>query len=183
MDVGTITAFLQTPYNLAADAKMLQFFMSPSTLTLGILISLTVISFIVPNFWCRFFCPYGALLGILAFFSPLQVNRDPQSCIHCRKCDRQCPGGIDISKKQTIRSPECIGCLECIAVCPKEECLTMEGPGRKKIASWLTPALTVMIFLGFWLAAGLSDHWQSEVTAETFQQMYQVSESASHSKY
>ncbi len=41
MDVNAITAFLQTPYNLAADAKMLLFFLSPSTLTLSIMILLS----------------------------------------------------------------------------------------------------------------------------------------------
>ena len=38
MDVAAITSFLQTPYNLAADAKMLQFFLAPTSLTLAILI-------------------------------------------------------------------------------------------------------------------------------------------------
>ncbi len=183
MDVDAITAFLQTPYNLAADAKMLRFFLSPSNLTLGVLIALTAVSFVIPNFWCRFLCPYGALLGILAFCSPVQVNRDPKTCIDCRKCDRQCPGAIQVSKKQTIRSPECIGCLECIAVCPKEECLTVQGIGGKKVAVWLIPVVTVMIFLGFWLTARLSDHWQSRVSPETFKRMYQISESVGHPTY
>lgn len=183
MNVAAITGFLETPYNLAADAKMLQFFLAPSNLALGILIFLVVISFFIANFWCRFLCPYGALLGLLAFISPLQVNRDPDTCIDCQKCDRQCPGGIRVSQKGTVRSPECIGCLECVAVCPKKECLTVQGPTRKKVAVWLLPVLTVTVFLGFWLTARLSGHWQSRVTPETFQQMYQLSERLGHPEY
>jgi polyferredoxin len=179
MDVAAIVSFLQTPYNLAADAKMLQFFLSPSHLTIAILFSVVALSFVVANFWCRFLCPYGALLGLLAFGSPLQVNRNTTSCIDCRKCDARCPGGIKISQKNTVRSPECIGCLECIAICPQQECLTLQGAGRK-VASWLLPVVTVLIFLGFWLTASLSGHWQSKVSPATFKQMYQVVEQINH---
>lgn len=183
MDVAAITSFLQTPYNLAADAKMLQFFFAPTSLTLAILIFLVAISFVLANFWCRFLCPYGALLGLLAYFSPLRVNRDPDSCIGCQKCDRQCPGGIKVSQKQTVRSPECIGCIECVAVCPKKDCLTLQGPAGKKVAAWLLPVLTVVIFLGFWATALFSDHWQSKVSPETFRQIYQIAERISHPTY
>jgi polyferredoxin len=183
MDVASITSFLETPYNLAADAKMLQFFLAPSHLASGIMIFLVLISFTVPNFWCRFLCPYGALLGLLAFFSPLQVSRNPENCIDCRKCDRQCPGRIQVSRKETIRSPECIGCLECVVVCPKKDCLNVQGPGRKKLVSWLIPFVAVVLFLGFWMTARVSDHWQSKVPPETFKQMYQLSEQVSHPKY
>lgn len=183
MDVAAITSFLQTPYNLAADAKMLQFFLAPTNLTLTTLIFLVAISFVIANFWCRFLCPYGALLGLLAFFSPLRVNRDPDNCINCRKCDRQCPGGIKVSKKMTVRSPECIGCLECVAVCPKENCLTIQGPAGRTVATWLLPVLTVVVFLGFWATAFFSGHWQSKVSPETFRQIYQVAEQVGHPTY
>ncbi|MCB2181580.1 MAG: 4Fe-4S binding protein [Desulfobulbaceae bacterium] len=183
MDVTAITSFLETPYNLAADAKMLQFFLAPSSLALAIMIFLAAISCVIPNFWCRFLCPYGALLGLLAFFSPLQINRNPDNCIDCRKCNRQCPGGIKVSRKETVRSPECIGCLECVAACPKENCLTVQGPGRKKRDARLIPLVAVMLFLGFWFTARLGDHWQSKVPPDTFKQMYQLAERLSHPRY
>lgn len=183
MDAAAISAFLQTPYNLAADAKMLQFFLAPSTLTLGIMIFLVVISCFIANFWCRFLCPYGALLGLLAFFSPLKINRNPLHCIDCRKCDRTCPGGITVSQKERIYSAECIGCLECVAACPKKDCLTIQGPNRKTAAAWLIPLFTVVIFLGFWLTARLSNHWQSRVDPATFKQMYQHAAELGHPKY
>lgn len=183
MDVAAITSFLQTPYNLAADAKMLLFFLEPSTLTLTVLIFLVAISFILANFWCRFLCPYGAMLGLVALFSPLRVNRDLATCISCKKCDRQCPGGIKVSQKTIIRSPECIGCLACVAVCPQENCLSVQGPAGRKIAAWLLPALAVGLFLGFWATALLADHWQSKVAPETFRQIYQIAEQISHPTY
>jgi polyferredoxin len=182
MDVAAITSFLQSPYNLAADAKMLQFFLEPSNLTLAVLVFLVAISFILANFWCRFLCPYGALLGLIAFFSPLRINRNQVKCIECLKCDRQCPGGIKISQKTNIRSPECIGCLECVTVCPKKNCLTIQGPVGMKVV-WLLPTLAVGLFLGFWATALLAHHWQSKVPPETFRQIYQIAEQISHPTY
>lgn len=183
MDLADITAFLQAPYNLAADAKMLQFFLAPSTLTLVILAGLVIISLVVANFWCRFLCPYGALLGLLALISPLRIKRDVDTCISCRRCDRHCPSGIVVSGKEVVHSPECIGCLVCVAVCPKQDCLSVQGRGERKIEAWVLPALTVAIFLGFYGLALVSGHWYSQVSAETFRQVYQVAEQLGHPNY
>ena len=183
MDVTAITSFLQTPYNVGADAKMLQFFLAPSTITIFVLSFLVVVSFFLINFWCRFLCPYGALLGLIAYFSPLTIHRDAAQCISCQKCDRQCPGGIRVSQKTNVRSPECIGCLECIAVCPKEKCLSLRGPAKSPLAAWLLPAVTVTVFLAFWALALFSGHWHSKVSPEIFRQIYQMVEDISHPAY
>ena len=183
MDLEAITSFLQTPYNLAADTKMLQFFLAPSSLTLGVLLFLMFISFVIPNFWCRYLCPYGALLGILAFFSPFQVNRNQDKCIGCKRCDRKCPGGIKVSRKETVRSPECTGCLECVAVCPKDGCLSVNGPESKKMAPWLIPVLAITIFSGFWVGARISGHWQSQVEPQVFKQVYKIGDQLEHPDY
>lgn len=183
MDLADITAFLQTPYNLAADAKMLQFFLAPSTLTLAILTGLVSLSLVIANFWCRFLCPYGALLGLLALISPLRIKRDGGTCIGCRRCDRHCPGGIRVSCKETVHSPECVGCLACVAVCPQPHCLSVQGPAKKQIESWVLPALTVSIFLGFYGMALISGRWHSQVPAESFRQVYQVAEQLGHPNY
>ncbi len=173
MNVEAITEFLHTPYNLAADAKMLLLFISPSYLTIGVVSFLVLISLAIPYLWCRYLCPYGALLGIFAFFSPFQVHRQEDKCIDCQKCNQACPGGIKISIQQIVRSPECVGCLECLAVCPKEDCLSIEGPGKTKYSVWLIPFLTILIWVGFWLTGLLTDHWQSKVPLTTFKQAYQ----------
>lgn len=183
MGLADITAFLQTPYNLAADAKMLQFFLAPSTLTLVILSGLVGLSLIIANFWCRFLCPYGALLGLLALMSPLRIKRDAETCIGCRRCDRHCPGGIVVSRKQTVHSPECIGCLACVAVCPKPDCLSVQGPAKQQIDGWVLPALAVAIFLGCWALALATGHWHSQVPAETFRQVYRVADQLGHPNY
>ena len=61
---------MRSPYGLIADVKMLNFFRHIGETGLIVLGIFAVASLIVKNFWCRFLCPYGALLGLVSFFSP-----------------------------------------------------------------------------------------------------------------
>src|ERR1035437_8790231 len=38
------------------------------------------------NFWCRYLCPYGALMGLVSLASPLRIRRETSLCIDCGKC-------------------------------------------------------------------------------------------------
>ena len=63
MSVPAIRAFLEGPYGMVDDVKMLNFFRFLG-LTGGIVVALLVVaSVFVQNFWCRYLCPYGALDG------------------------------------------------------------------------------------------------------------------------
>ena len=52
---------------------------------------MVVASVFVQNFWCRYLCPYGALLGLTSLLSPLRIRREPAACIDCAKCAKACP--------------------------------------------------------------------------------------------
>jgi NAD-dependent dihydropyrimidine dehydrogenase PreA subunit len=43
--------------------------------------------------YCRWLCPYGALLGLAAFFSRRRVTITPDVCTQCRLCEASCPFG------------------------------------------------------------------------------------------
>lgn len=181
MDLAAIETFNSTTYNLVVDAKMLYFFLAPSTLSLWILFALAVLSLFLRNFWCRAFCPYGALLGILALASPLRVRREEQNCISCNKCDRICPGAVKVSSKIEVRSPECIGCGECVSVCPAKECLSLAAPGSRKLSLLALPALVLAFFFLFYGWALLTGHWHSQVPLDVSQQAYAIDlETLSH---
>ena len=51
MTLKQIESFHTSPYNLAVDAKMLLFFLSPSGLSAAIMLFLVAISFFVRHFW------------------------------------------------------------------------------------------------------------------------------------
>ena len=62
---------------------MYYFFARISGFALGVILVLAVLSTLVQNFWCRYLCPYGALLGLLSLASPLGVTRARDTCIDC----------------------------------------------------------------------------------------------------
>lgn len=174
MGLEGLTAFHRSPYNMITDAKMLHFFLQPSLVAGSIMAGIIFISFIIRNFWCRYLCPYGGLLGLLALISPFQVKRDPTTCIDCKKCERICPASIHITKRATLRNAECIGCLECVQACPVPSCLTLSLPGKKESTPLLLPGLILGLFFLCYFVARISGHWHSEVPVEVFQRFYQM---------
>lgn len=58
--------------------------------------SILVLGLFVGRPYCRFLCPYGAMLGVLSKFSRWHVRIPPDRCINCRLCEDVCPyGAID----------------------------------------------------------------------------------------
>lgn len=180
MNLAAIESFSNSSYNLVVDARMLLFFLAPSTTTLWVLSFLVLASFFLRNFWCRYLCPYGALMGIFAWLGPLRVSRDQQSCINCRKCEKVCPGSIRVAEQTTVTSPECLGCLECLAACPVKNCLQVTTYRQRRIPSWLLPLGVVGLFLLIWAMANLTGHWHSAVPPEILKASYPQATTMAH---
>ncbi|MDR2892077.1 MAG: 4Fe-4S binding protein [Deltaproteobacteria bacterium] len=183
MGPADVEAFLFSPYNKICDSKMLLFFIEPSTNTLIGLGVLLLGSFLVQGFWCRGFCPYGALLGIFAWFSPLAVWRDKQNCTYCRRCVRACPTGIAVHEAHRVSSPECQGCLECVAACPEPDCLSVRaGYGQKavRVSNRLIPLLCLALLFLFIAGAKVTDNWQSKVSPIELKMYHQAIYSLGH---
>jgi polyferredoxin len=180
MDIREVEAFIHSPYNKIVDGKMLLFFLEPSSLVVKVMIFLIVTSLALRNFWCRYLCPYGALLGLLSLFSPFKIRREEEQCVNCRKCDKVCPASIKISQKGTVRNAECIGCMECVEVCPQEGCLTLSVLKAKKTPTYFLPAAVLMIFFFFWAVAVLTGHWHTSISPAAARQIYPLSSSLAH---
>lgn len=55
-----------------------------------------LIGIFVARPYCRFFCPYGVLLGWMSKFSSKHLSITPAECIQCKLCVPSCPfGAID----------------------------------------------------------------------------------------
>ena len=75
MSAIAIEQFLASPYGLIVDVRMLNFFRYLSGTAAYVVLGLVVASIFVQNFWCRYLCPYGALLGLAALASPVRITR------------------------------------------------------------------------------------------------------------
>ncbi|RMG57014.1 MAG: 4Fe-4S dicluster domain-containing protein [Deltaproteobacteria bacterium] len=179
MSIKEVEAFLTSPYNIAADAKMLLFFAKMSATTAVVLALLVVLSFFVKNFWCRYLCPYGALLGLFSLVSPFRISRDEDLCIDCGKCTASCPYSIRVHEKRSVLTPECTSCLNCVSACPVEDCLSPRM-GRRRVHPLTVPALLLGVILSFYLFARATGRWETKVPFEVMKRTYSVAERLSH---
>jgi polyferredoxin len=180
MSTAEIAGFMHSPYGLIADVKMLNFFRFLSATGLIVIAVLVVASVLVQNFWCRYLCPYGALLGLAALSGPLRIRRNPQACIDCAKCARACPSALPVDKLASIKSAECTGCLECVAVCPAQGALAMAVPRRRVLPAWAMAAGIAALFFGITGYARLSGHWQTYLPGSVCQQLVPHADQATH---
>ncbi len=107
--------------------------------SLGLLLfggAFLVLGMFVGRPYCRFLCPYGALLKLAASVSKWRVTITPDTCTQCRLCENACPYGA-------IREPE-------------RAPLTPQGlrQDRRRLA-WQLLLLPAMIAAGAWLGVQL----------------------------
>ena len=168
MSVPAIRAFLEGPYGVVDDVKMLNFFRFLGV-TGGIVMALLVLaSVFVQNFWCRYLCPYGALMGLASLASPLRIRRDTSLCIDCGKCARACPSALPVDRLITIQSAECTGCLICVADCPAAGALLMAAPRKRRVPAWAIAAGVAVLFLGICGYAQWSGHWRTDLPSRVY---------------
>ncbi len=166
-----ILQFIGGDYYKIADVKMLFFFTEMSTTTAVSLSLLFILSLFYKNFWCRYLCPYGGLLGLISFFSPLKIMRNDAACIHCGKCTKNCPSLLPVEQLQSVRSPECTGCLTCVSHCPANGALDVSLAGKKAVTPLIAALLVVVLFFGSIGIAKLTNNWHSTVTYEQYQRL------------
>lgn len=170
-------SFLQTPYNMVADIKMLRFFLDLSLLGIGVLVALVIASIFIHNFWCRYLCPYGALLGILSFLSPLKIKRNSETCIGCAQCTKACPNRIPVHQLAVVRSVECTGCLNCVEACPVKDTLELKPA---KIRKKLSPLMMGITLIVTWIMiisfAKFTGHWNSAISPDMYKTLIPMSD-------
>lgn len=79
------------------------FRLSGSVLMVSCAVGLLALGMFVGRPYCRFLCPYGALLGLASRFSKWRVRITPDECTQCRLCEQSCP--FNAINKSSIDGP------------------------------------------------------------------------------
>jgi polyferredoxin len=173
MDAESLKGFIYSPYNKMADVKMYLFFAEITSFALWTLIILALLSVVIKNFWCRFLCPYGALLGIAGWFSPLKITRTKESCVDCELCTKACPSRITVHKATRVWSDECTSCMACVAVCPVKDTLelrlTKKAPAVPTRIYGVLVAGVFVAIVGMAMAGGF---WQNGISQEEYRKRF-----------
>ncbi len=116
------------------------------------------------RFWCRYLCPLGALLGLVAKVAWLR-RVVGNGCIDCHLCARACPmGTIDPARGHASDPSECTLCLDCVPVCSRSEqhfvghwrpaAWRAYDPSRRQVLASAGAALALLGLFGAEPAAG-----------------------------
>ncbi|MFH0734004.1 MAG: 4Fe-4S binding protein [bacterium] len=175
MTVLSLKMFLDSPYNLVADIKMYVFFANITKFSFIVVFTLFTLSIFIRGFWCRYLCPYGALLGAFSFFSLTRIRRNKISCINCNLCTKVCSSRIKVNKVKTVYSDECTMCLNCVDVCPVKDTLVVEDRFTKYPIKKLHIAIGVLIVYFFVIITGrITGNWNSNISAAEYKQYYKT---------
>ncbi len=82
------------------------------------LILVVWMSFTNGRLYCNTICPVGTFLGFLSRFSLFQIKLNPTTCTKCGLCEKKCKGGCIETTTQKVDFERCVGCFNCLEVCP-----------------------------------------------------------------
>ena len=123
-----------------------------------VLLAIVLLNALADRFWCRYLCPLGALLGLVAKVQLLRpvVGDGCGACGACatacrldaievggRGASRAAAEGAGASPPAQVVSSECTMCLDCLVACPREDGVSLGAarpgpwaeydPGRREV--------------------------------------------------
>ncbi|HUX98095.1 MAG TPA: 4Fe-4S binding protein [Candidatus Deferrimicrobium sp.] len=87
------------------------------------MVIILILCIYIARAWCRWFCPMGAMLGLLNPYAIVGVQRNVSKCLgkKCRTCELACPMGVPLLREpwEKITHTNCILCMKCYEACPE----------------------------------------------------------------
>lgn len=90
------------------------------SLGMALLVLIAIGSLYIERFFCRYLCPLGGIFAIVSKFRLFKIRKPRSKCGSCRACTKRCPMGIPLYRSSVVRSAECIDCMSCVEICPRD---------------------------------------------------------------
>jgi len=170
--VSEAVNFRTFPYMWVADIKTISMMIQPTYLL--VILFAGLLSLLFGPVWCRYLCPVGGIYSAVGQLSPCKVVRDDGACIHCGRCDKVCHAFVGVEASRSVNDTECDGCMDCVSVCPADDCLEARVLGKTVISPWVWPLLVVGVWLAIFGFAYATGNWKSPIPAEQFKATVQA---------
>lgn len=174
--------WVRSPYAMIADIKMLKFFTNISQTAAITIAILAILSLFIRSFWCRYLCPYGALLGLVSIFSPFRIVRNSQICDNCKTCTQNCPNHILVHTKTKIWSPECSSCLNCANGCHNNALIYKNQTLSLELRQTAFVAILMIVFFAPIIFSQIAGYWDTSINSETYKELIQNLDKFSHAR-
>jgi ferredoxin len=121
-----------------------------SLVVLGLVL---ILSLFIERPWCKYACPFGALLGLTNFIKLFKIRRHVPTCINCNRCSNNCPMNIEVSEKEVVNDHQCISCNICTSenVCPVDDTVsfaTKAKPQKNYKSKFVALSLIAILIVG-----------------------------------
>lgn len=165
-------ALLKSPNYVTSDLILFLKWVNPTIGLVSHSIIVLALCFLFKSFWCRYLCPYGAILGIFSLFSPIVLRKKTGNCVMCGKCNNVCPNKVNTKDANSfVFSTECTGCMSCVQECPKSA-LELKILGRYHISPLAFSVLFILVFFGAIQFAKITGHWESIISVADYKVIY-----------
>ena len=104
----------------------------------AILFIIFIVGYFINRFWCRYLCPYAALMNVFQYLGKLlhipskRIQVCEEHCINCKLCTKNCPMQIDVYERKRVDDANCIFCLKCQQCCPIDSGLEIKSSKKNK---------------------------------------------------
>lgn len=148
-----------SPWDAFGQISDLSTVLSSLIIGLILLVLITIGAAFIERFFCRYLCPLGAVFSIISKLGIVKINKPKADCGKCRACTINCSMGLQLYKVDGVRGGDCINCLKCTDVCPRNNAnVNMIG---KDLDAKVTGSVAMATFLGVY---GLTNFGGSALT-------------------
>lgn len=108
-----------SPWDVFGQITNISTVLSNLLIGLVLLVLITIGAFFIERFFCRYLCPLGAVFSIISKVGITKINKPKADCGKCRACTMNCSMGLQLYKVDKVKGGDCINCLKCTEVCPR----------------------------------------------------------------